>query len=172
MSLIPVGRLQKTFGAHGELLLALYGGSPELSQKTPVLVSVEGLNVPFYFKSIAEKNGKLVVVFDDMEREALAQELAGKEIFVEQAAKSKATAATPPAESEALMGYTFEDAAFGVVGKLTRRLDYPGNPVLQLTTEQGQEILIPDNPRFIISVDKKKKIVSVELPEGLIDLFL
>ncbi|MDR1023679.1 MAG: hypothetical protein LBL94_10475 [Prevotellaceae bacterium] len=171
MNLIAVGRLQKTFGAHGELLLTLYGDNPKLSKKTPVFVSVEGLNVPFYLKSIAEKNGKFVVVFDDMEREALAQELVGKEIFVAQTAKDK-TAVTQPAESEALMGYTFEDAAFGAVGKLTRRLDYPGNPVLQLTTEQGREILIPDNPRFITSVDKKREIVSVALPEGLIDLFL
>jgi 16S rRNA processing protein RimM len=170
MNLIPVGKLQKTFGANGELLLAMYGDSPKLLQETPVLIIIDGLDVPFYFKSIAEKNGRLVVIFDDMEREALAQELVGREVFVEDMAKSKAAA--PPAESEALIGYTFVEATFGVVGKLTQRLDYPGNPVLLLATEQGKEILIPDNPRFVTSVDEKKKIVNVDLPEGLIDIYL
>jgi 16S rRNA processing protein RimM len=170
MNLIPIGKLHKTFGAQGELLLALYGDSPELSQKTPVFINVDGLNVPFYLKSIAAKNGRFVVVFDDMEREALAQELVGKEVFVEKTEVHKAAAS--PAESELLVGYTFEDATFGIIGKLVRRFDYPGNPVLQLATEQGREVLIPDNPRFIIAVSKKKKIVSVSLPEGLLEVYL
>ncbi|MDR0415533.1 MAG: hypothetical protein LBH84_09010 [Prevotellaceae bacterium] len=170
MSLIPVGKLQKTFGAHGELLFAPYTDSPELPQKKPVFVCIDGLDVPLYLKRISPKNGKFVVVFDDMERESLAQELAGKEILVEKTEKRKLAAS--PAEGETLLGYTFEDAAFGVVGKLAQRLDYPGNPVLLLATEQGREVLIPDNPRFVTSVDKKKKIVSVNLPEGLVELYL
>jgi 16S rRNA processing protein RimM len=170
MSMIPVGRLHKTFGAHGELLLTLYGDSPELSQKAPVFISVDGLEVPFYIKSITHKNGRFVVVFDDMECEALAQELVGKEVFIEKAGKRNAAAS--PADDELMLGYTFEDAELGVIGKFTQRFDYPGNPVLQLTTEQGKEILIPDNPRFILSVDKKRKTVSVSLPEGLIEVYM
>ncbi|MDR3366188.1 MAG: hypothetical protein LBO71_04385 [Prevotellaceae bacterium] len=166
----PIGKLQKTFGAHGELLLALYGDGATLPQKSPVFVNVEGLDVPFYIKNIAEKGGKFVVIFDDMEQEALAAELVGKEICAAQA--ERRTASALPAASEAWLGYTFVDAAHGVIGKLTRRLAYPGNPVLELATEQGKEILIPDNPDFVVGVDKRKKVVSVRLPEGLVELYL
>jgi 16S rRNA processing protein RimM len=170
MNLIPAGKLQKTFGAHGELLLALYGEGATISQKLPVFISVDGLDVPFYFKSITEKGGKFVVIFDDMEQEALAKELVGKEIFAAQTVRSRAS--TSPAESDRMLGYTFADATFGVIGKLARRLDYQGNPVLEIATGQGKEILIPDNPDFITAVDNKKKIVSVNLPEGLIEMYL
>ncbi|MDR2813977.1 MAG: hypothetical protein LBB79_04915 [Prevotellaceae bacterium] len=170
MNLVPIGKLQKTFGTHGELLLALYGGGAALSQKSPVFIGVEGLSVPFYFKSIMEKGGKFVVIFDDMEQEALAEALVGKEIFAEKAGGRKPSAS--PAESEDMLGYTFVDAAYGAIGRLTRRLDYPGNPVLELATEQGKEILIPNSPDFITAVDKKRKIVSVSLPEGLVDVYL
>jgi 16S rRNA processing protein RimM len=170
MNLIPVGKLQKTFGAHGELLLALYDESTTLSQKSPVFVNVEGINVPFYFKSIAEKGGKFVVVFDDMEQEALAEMLVGKEFFVEAAERRKHF--TSPAKREDMLGYTFEDATYGVIGKLARRLDYPGNPVLKLVTEQGKEVLIPDSPDFITTVDKRRRLVRVSLPEGLVELYL
>ncbi|MDR3187921.1 MAG: hypothetical protein LBT94_01885, partial [Prevotellaceae bacterium] len=168
MSTIPLGKLQKTFGAHGELLLALYDNGAAPSQKSPVFISIDGLSVPFYLKSITEKGGKFVVIFDDMEQEALAKELVGKEIFAEKADGHKP--ATLPAEGEGLLGYTFVDAVHGAIGKLTRRLDYPNNPVLELATEQGKEILIPDNPDFVTAVDKKKKIVHVRLPEGLVEV--
>ena len=170
MNLIPAGKLQKTFGAHGELLLALYGDSTALTHKSPVFANVDGLCVPFYLKSIAKKGDKLVVIFDDMEQEGLAEMLAGKEIFAEAAERGKPS--TPPAASKDMLGYTFEDAAHGVIGKLRRRLAYPGNPVLELVTEQGAEVLIPDNPGFITAVDKKRKAVSVSLPEGLVELYL
>jgi 16S rRNA processing protein RimM len=169
-NLFPIGRLQKTFGAHGELLLAPYSASLAPSRKAPVFISVDGLNVPFYIKSIAAKNDRFVVIFDDMEQEALAQALVGKEVLVEKTEARKATASF--AESEMQIGYTFEDVTLGAIGKLVRRLDYPGNPVLQLVTEQGREVLIPDNPRFVVSVDKKRRIVRVSLPEGLLEVYL
>ncbi|MDR0711089.1 MAG: hypothetical protein LBF67_01920 [Prevotellaceae bacterium] len=170
MNLIPAGKLQKTFGARGELLLALYDENTALPQKSPVFVNIDGSCVPFFFKSIAEKGGKFVVIFDDMEQQALAEMLAGKEIFVETAERRNIS--TSPTEREGMLGYTFEDAVHGVIGKLARRLNYPGNPVLKLVTEQGKEVLIPDSPDFITAVDKKKKLVSVSLPEGLVELYL
>lgn len=170
MNRIPAGKLQKTFGAHGELLLVLYNERTELSQRSPVLINVDGLDVPFYFKSITERGGKFVAIFDDMEQEALAEMLAGKDFFVETAEKRKSS--TLPAEREDMLGYTVEDAAYGVIGTLTRRLDYPGNPVLEIVTEQGKEVLIPDSPDFITAVDKKKKLARVSLPEGLVKLYL
>jgi len=43
-------------------------------------------------------------------------------------------------------------------------------PILIVINEKKQEIMIPLVDDFIISVNKKNKIITVDLPMGLIDM--
>lgn len=171
-----IGKIQKTFGAHGELLLALYGDF-SLPQDTPLFISIDGLNVPFYLKSAEEKGNKLVVVFDDMESEKRALELVGKEVAVELSARQSRImrdehTAQSNETSNLLIGYKVTDKTSGELGTITNRLDYPGNPCLQVTNAAGQEIIIPANNDLVVSVDNEQKILTMDLPQGLLEIYL
>jgi len=169
-----IGKIQKTFGAHGELLLALHNGVAQLPD-SPLFITIDGLNVPFYLKSVEEKGSKYVVVFDDMESEKLAQELAGKEVMAELNAKQQRkhlSATTSSATLDELVAYKVVDVTCGELGTVSCRLDYPNNPCLQILNAQGQEIIIPANDALFTSIDKKEKILTVDLPQGLVEIYL
>ena len=70
-----------------------------------------------------------------------------------------------------LVGYTVEDVNFGKVGIIKAINDSTAQSLFEIDRD-GTEILIPMNDAFIKKVDKKKKSILVETPEGLIDLYL
>jgi 16S rRNA processing protein RimM len=169
--MLPIGKIKKTFGAHGELLLSMYDNRRAPQPSTPVWTSIDGLWVPLYVGRVEARGGKVVVLFDDVESEQQALELVGKELWLEPRIEASASVAKPKA-GEAYAGYAFADKWHGAIGKFSHRLDFPGNPVLALIDEQGREILVPDNAALVVSIDKKAKTVMLNLPDGLLDLYL
>ena len=43
--------------------------------------------------------------------------------------------------------------------------------LLVIAIKQGKEILIPIIDEFIVSVDRESKILTVQTPDGLLDLY-
>jgi 16S rRNA processing protein RimM len=70
-----------------------------------------------------------------------------------------------------VIGFTVEDVNFGKVGVIKSVNDSTSQALFEID-RNGIEILIPMNDAFIKKVDKKKKLIIVETPEGLIDLYL
>jgi 16S rRNA processing protein RimM len=57
----------------------------------------------------------------------------------------------------------------GALGTVREIVEAGPNKLLAIDRD-GKEILIPVNGPFIQSVNKTKKLVTVELPEGFLDL--
>jgi 16S rRNA processing protein RimM len=177
---LHVADVVKTFGAHGELLIRLRPEAPEeINVSEPVFITIDGYAVPFYFKRFeARGNHRALVVFDNMESMELAQELVGKTIsrqcsFSSGSFQSAVCIADCllPTEGEAGMKplhYSVIDKKAGEIGVVVGFIDIPGNPCLQLQ-DGTQEILIPFQKEFM-TIDHKKKTITTDLPEGLVDL--
>ena len=164
-----VGDVRKTFGANGELIVKLREDIPTaiLQNKEPVFIYIDGLPVPFYMKSAEPKGtAKLLVVFEDMETEALATELVGKPIYI----ASKETAIESRSELDVLVGFTAIDDSHGELGLVKEVMDIPGNPCLVLD-RNGLEVIVPLNQDLISKIDPKKKQIHLTLPDGLLDLY-
>lgn len=69
-------------------------------------------------------------------------------------------------ELEGMKVYTSENAYLGVLEEI---LDYPAHDVYAVYTEGRKEILIPAIPEVIKKIDIEKRIMIVELFDGLID---
>ena len=159
----------KTFGAHGELLIRLRPEAPEeINLSEPVFIIIEGYAVPFYFKRFeARGNHRALVIFDDMESMELAQELVGKPIELKRKndkQKNQPASASP----FSLLHYHAVDEKAGEIGIVAEFIDIPGNPCLQLN-DGMQEILIPFREEMM-TIDHKKKTITTNLPEGLVDV--
>lgn len=72
------------------------------------------------------------------------------------------------AETE-LSGFDVIDTQSGLKGEITGYRDIPGNPLLVVSLG-GKEVFVPDNPAFVLSVNKPERTVTVQIPPELFDL--
>lgn len=164
-----IGDVQKTFGANGELIVKIREDIPRaiLQNKEPIFIYIDGLSVPFYMKSVEAKGtSKLLVVFEDMETEALATELIGKSIYL----PSDKAEVNTNGELDLLLGFTAIDESFGKLGVVKEVMDIPGNPCL-VVEHESREIIIPLNEELIVKIDAQKKEIHLNIPDGLLELY-
>lgn len=159
------GEVLKTFGTEGELLVKL-GDTPLKDEniKEPLFVIIDGLWVPFFIKRFELKGKRAIIIFENMESESLAEELIGKKIYSGILSDENNTTS----ELSVLAGFIVEDSEFGVLGKVTDVFDFPGNPCIEVETENGA-IMIPLNGE--VKIIYRKKIIKTHIPEGLLDIF-
>jgi 16S rRNA processing protein RimM len=70
-----------------------------------------------------------------------------------------------------LIGLTVMDSIKGNIGIIEDVLDFPQQKIAKINFNNC-EILVPVNPHFIINIDSERKVIHVNLPEGLVDLYL
>ena len=65
------------------------------------------------------------------------------------------------------IGFKVEDVNHGELGEIVAVDDSTMN-VLFAIEKDGEELLLPAHEEFIIKLDKKKRLLTVEVPDGLI----
>ena len=164
------GELSKTHGVRGQLVLQFdnlsFGNIIKLES---VIIEIDGLPVPFFIESYSQRNNNsIVLTIEDINSEQKAEELINKTVFI----KSECIRSQKQFEdqSDILKGYKVIDKNKGELGILNAILDNQYNPLLRILNGK-KEILIPFQEEFIVKLDKKSKIIYVETPEGLTELF-
>lgn len=164
-----IGFIQKTHGVKGELNLALIEDIDYKDLNVDFLyLDIDNGLVPFYVESYRIKSTKNVLIkLESVDTENRANELCGMAVFVD----SEHMKALGQLVDAGYVGYRVFDKNKGFIGKLKGELDIANNPLFALDFE-GKEILFPINADFIIASDDTEKTLQVDLPEGLIDLYL
>ncbi len=163
-----IGTLGKTHGREGALLLPLDADfARTLKDLKFILADMNGGLVPFFIKHLKVANNALIVEFEDYNTPEKAREFVGRDVYLlpEQ---------MPPADEERfypheINGYQIIDIEKGLLGVANDLLDYNSNVLIQAFDGEN-ELLIPFNDAFIHKINKRKKIIEVSLPEGLIGL--
>ena len=166
-----LGKIVKKYSFKGELLAKLDTDEPELyDQLETVFIDLKGNLVPFFVESSQlHKSNLLRLNFEDVKSEADADALIKSELYLP-------LELLPKLEGDKfyfheVIGFTIKDKNFGEVGILTGINDTTAQALFEID-RNGIEILIPMNDEFIDKVDRKNKIIIVNTPEGLIDLYL
>jgi 16S rRNA processing protein RimM len=167
-----LGYIKKPFGYKGEVSIVLDVDEPDAYKELEsVFVLLEGKLVPFFIAKISFRpnSHEAVVQFRESASEEKALQLSGCELYLP-------SGFLPPLTGNKfyfheVIGFEVHEATRGRIGKLTRILDYPGNPVFQIN-EGNKEILVPARDEFIVKLDREEKKLYLETPEGLIDLYL
>ncbi|KXK45405.1 MAG: Ribosome maturation factor RimM [Bacteroidia bacterium] len=58
------------------------------------------------------------------------------------------------------------------IGIIKNILEFPQQLIAQVYTDDGKEVLIPLNDHFILNFDKSSGTLTVQLPDGLLDVYL
>ncbi len=169
-----VGSFVKTHGVKGELVAKKSSDLLEKYKLESVLVDIDGGLVPFFITTngLTPRNHASVrILLEDMEDEAKATRFIGCDIYVPFKDAPDYFEDKEEIEASALIGFTYIDEERGEIGTIEDIQDYSGNVVLVLELN-GQEVMIPFADDNFIEINEDEKSITMETPEGLIDLYL
>lgn len=166
-----LGKIAKKFSFKGELLAYLDTDEPELYEKMEsVFVELNKNLVPFFIEnSSLHKNDFLRIKFDDVNTEEDTDELIGRELYLP-------LSFLPKLEGNQfyyheVIGFEIEDQRLGMVGKIVSVNDSTAQPLFEVLNGEV-EMLIPMIDQFLVKVDRENKKVIMNLPEGLVEMYL
>ncbi len=126
--------------------------------------------VPFFIESCSlHKNDFLRVHFEDINTEAEAENLLGSEIYLPLNMLPKLSG--NKFYFHEVIGFEVEDKRLGIVGEIQSINDTTAQPLFEVLKD-GAEILIPMIDHFLVKVDRENKKIVMDLPEGLIEMYL
>lgn len=165
-----IGKLVSAFGLKGELIL-----QHNLGKKS----SLKGLNaifieerktsfIPWFIESTRIKSEEEIYIkLQDVNTREAAVKLTQKELWLPEADFKKFSAKTSPIN---LLGFDIIENE-QTLGKILEVIEQP-HQILCRIEVKGKEVLIPLHEDTIVKIDKKKSQVIVELPEGLLEIYL
>ena len=161
-----VAYVSKTHGLAGEVTISLLPECPDLSSIKSIFVEKGGSLIPYFIKSISIKGDKAYVRFEDVDSIDKAAELKSASLYLAKTERPKLSRGE--FYNDEIVGFEVEESAHQL-GKVTDIMEAGPNRFLVID-HNGKEVLIPINGPFIKSVNKSKKRVIVELPEGFLDI--
>jgi 16S rRNA processing protein RimM len=167
--LIKIGFISKPHGFKGELILAVENGDAEDYEHVKFLfIEQEGKPVPFHIEEIKIRSSDILLKTEDVNTEAEAKLLTGKSVYVE---TSEVSSEEGDLEWTSLIGFKAIEKTHGELGLIEGIEEFP-QQVIAHCMVNGKEVLFPLNDDFISSIDEEKKEIHLELPEGLLDVYL
>jgi 16S rRNA processing protein RimM len=70
-----------------------------------------------------------------------------------------------------VIGFEIEDKRCGIIGKIVSINDTSAQPLFEVINGDV-EILVPMIDQFLIKIDRENKKVIMDLPEGLVEMYL
>ena len=166
-----LGKIVKKYSFKGELLVKLDTDNPSTYTKMEsVFIDKNKSLIPFFIeRSSLHKSTLLRVKFEDIDSEEDADKLLKSELYLPLEFLPQLTG--NKFYYHEIVGFEAEDLSFGLVGIVKGVNDTTNQAILEID-RNGSEILIPLIDDFIKSVDRELKKIILEVPEGLIDIYL
>ena len=166
-----LGKIVKKYSFKGEVLAKLDTDQPELYENLDsVLVDLRDNLVPFFIEnSQLHKSELLRIKFEDVDSEQDADSILKCDLYLP-------LEFLPKLEGNKfyfheVIGFTIEDVNVGKIGVIKGINDSTAQALFEVDRD-GIDILIPMNDEFIKNVDRNKKTIVVDTPEGLIELYI
>ncbi|MCC6601321.1 MAG: 16S rRNA processing protein RimM [Crocinitomicaceae bacterium] len=169
--LVELGYVTRLHGYKGELTIFLNAASQaDYNHLSTLYLETKNEMVPYTIESIGTKTNKAMKLkLEGIDSEEAAKQLVKSKIFIAREDLSEQDETRLALRS--INGFRVKDVNRGEIGTVSGVLELPANPQLQIQYN-GVTILLPLREEFIRKIDRKKREVEIEEPEGLIDLYL
>lgn len=165
-----IGYITKTKGLKGEVQLYFEFEDYQALDLDVVFADMNGKMVPFFVASHKlYPNQTGLFYFDDLDHIDKAQALVKKKIYMP--LNKMPERDEDDFTYDDLKGYQVTDETHGELGEIIAINEYPQQFVATVLYKE-KEILFPLNEDMIIEIDEDEKTLLVDLPEGLLDLYL
>ncbi|WP_337040636.1 ribosome maturation factor RimM [Emticicia sp. 17c] len=166
-----LGKITKTHGLKGELAIWLDVDFPEdYEELDSVLLEVKGELVPYFIEEIQIRPGKSIVKFEDIDTIEDAKKIVNCDIYLPDDN-------LPELEEDdqfyyhEIIGYDVVDENKGKLGKVKAVYTSEIQDLIAMQYE-NTEVLIPVSDEIVKTIDRDKKELYTELPEGLLEIYL
>ncbi|MFC4211814.1 ribosome maturation factor RimM [Pedobacter lithocola] len=165
-----IGYVTKTKGLKGEAQVFFEFDDYEKLDMDVVFADMNGKLVPYFVAShklYPNKTG--LFYFDDVDHIDKVQPLVKKKLYLP-------IDKMPERDADEffytdLKGFMAIDETLGELGEILEVNEYPQQFVATVKYQET-EILFPLNEDFIVEIDDEGKILTLDLPEGLLDVYL
>ena len=160
----------KSRGLKGELQLYVdFENLHDISIEA-IFINMAGKLVPYFVESIKyPQKGIAYIYVEDIDTIEKATPLVKKDAYLPNKLKPKKKKSDFTLKD--LVGFTAIDENEGELGKITSIAEYPQQLMAHLLYKNC-EVLFPLNEAIIKGIDVVKEMVLVDLPEGLLDIYL
>lgn len=165
-----LGKITRRHGLSGNVILKLDTDQPELYNKLEsIFVEINGLLVPFFIEKSSWSKSDALNIFFRNSSEAMVDQVLGKSVYL--------PLATLPALSgkqfyyHEVIGFTILDEENNNCGEIESINDQTAQHYF-LSRLDGKEIVVPIIKDWILEVNREEKFIKMQLPEGLMDVFL
>lgn len=168
---ISIGFTRKTHGVQGELKAAIEPEFlPVVLEKGRVFFDIRGKKVP-HFVGAVRGAGEPIVKLEDVNTREDALPLQSRELFLLDTDLPVDFASIEEDELEYgyLVDFQLTDKTLGPIGKIESVVEMPQQEMAAVQY-RGREVLVPLNEHFIVAVDQDARVLTVALPEGLLDI--
>lgn len=163
-----IGQITKPHGLKGEVTMTFDDDIFDRVDCPYLICDVDGIPVPFFLEEYRFKtDSSALVKFQDIDSSEQAQQLVGSTVYFEN--KYIEEGGQDEVSLNYFVGFTVTDRD-RKVGVITDIDDQTENWLFVVEHDNGDEILIPAHEEFITDINHKDKIITMELPIGLIEL--
>lgn len=172
--LIAIGHYNKPHGVAGEISATLDVDWEVLRQLSCLVSDIDGIFVPFFVKSCRPKSRETVLLnIDGIESEQEATLLVNHDIF---ALKRDYRQESEEWDADGypldyFIGFDLQDADGTLIGQIEEVDESTENALFAVNTGTGDSlVMIPANDDLIVEFDLDKRVMVMDLPQGLLEL--
>jgi 16S rRNA processing protein RimM len=166
----PLGRILKSHGKQGELIISSHQDLPQdIDKMESLFIEIHEKVVPFFIDGFIRKTSTTAILkLEDVDTLEEANQLTGLNWHLPTGRAEKESAATAT-DLNQLTGYTLVDQNDQQIGVVDSVNDATSNTLLEVRY-QGNLVDIPIHEETIYYIDSAKRIIKLEIAEGLLDI--
>jgi 16S rRNA processing protein RimM len=168
--MIRIGKIVATHGLNGSLILTHVVGNSQWLKKEHVLhVEMQkGSYIPYFIASCKANSPKeYLISIENIDKVEAAKKLVTKQVYVDESILTNYAKQSPLL----WIGFNVIDKQNGQLGTIEDVLQ-TGNQWVAKIIYNNTEVLIPLIEQMIEKLDLKSKTLNVNLPEGLLEVYL
>lgn len=164
-----IGILNKPHGIHGELQFTFTDDIFDRADNDYLVCLIDGILVPFFLEEYRFRSDSTALVkFEGIDTAERARVFTNIEVYFP---KEYAEEESDVSELSwnYFIGFRLDDIHHGLLGEVVD-VDTLTINTLFVIDHQGDELLVPAREEFIVGIDQEQKLITVDLPEGLLTL--
>ena len=163
-----IGMFNKPHGISGELQFTFTDDIFDRVEAEYVVCPMDGILVPFFIESYRFRSDITALMkLEGVDTQEQARAFTNTPVYFP--VKHAEEAGPGELSWDFFTGFRVEDTVHGHLGEVAD-VDTSTPNTLFVIDRAGEELLVPAREEFILDIDTKHRVITVRLPEGLIDL--
>ncbi len=166
--LIKIGKFNKPHGVKGELSFTFTDDVFDRVECPYLVCEIEGIFVPFFIEEYRFKSETTALMkLEDIDDEVAARPFTLLDVYFPKSYYDEEEEGEAP--TDYFIGFTIVDTELGELGEIVAIDDSTENVLFEVERD-GAILLIPAVDDLVCGIDEEKRILHMNVPEGLLDL--